>query len=512
MAESMPESFCTIAVQYKTGGFPPRGLFCLWDDQITFVHSKWIQFVTPVPLIGAWLPIRVVPAGPEDPRTHTRILYADLAHAISQQKGRMVLVRTRSGDSYHFGGGSMNWEFRFAQVSAEIAKALEAAGYTFSLASDGLSVQDGARSTLVTSSALTVSREPTRSRVADIGGGAKNEATASQQATSRKQRAPSALRATAFGASGALLGAAAYAAFVILTGHDYSLVSVALGLIVAVSVGLAGLGLRPLWTRSISLSLTLVSLLLAEYVIARQDGGLTNASVVLSPSETVTLIRTDLALDAGSLWFWGIALLVAWSAPAYSGPRIVTRSIHDAAPSIQDATLTQDDTLPIQDTATRPDRRPWSWIIGKGRWLAATTACAIGLVALVILARVPLGTPGSDVISDPRVGDCFDAPSNDPSAAVPRLPCLRPHDDEIFSLFTMSPGGYPGDAAIEASGDKTCTDRLRGYLAGSPNAPLYDAFSVTSDRTGWESGDRSVVCVLFRIDEKKITGTARTPR
>lgn len=133
--------FVTIACEYKTGGYPPAGFFCLWDDQLTFVHSKWIQFVTNLPLIGALLPDAVIPTGPEDTRTRTRIPYEDIAQATSYKKGVKTIVRTRSGKDYYFGGGQINTAFRFEQVSAEMAKALEAAGYDVSVTDDALTVQ-----------------------------------------------------------------------------------------------------------------------------------------------------------------------------------------------------------------------------------------------------------------------------------------------------------------------------------------------------------------------------------
>ncbi len=49
-------------------------------------------------------------------------------------------AHTRSGKDNYFGGGQMNLAFRFEQVSAEMAKALEAAGYTVSVTDDALTV------------------------------------------------------------------------------------------------------------------------------------------------------------------------------------------------------------------------------------------------------------------------------------------------------------------------------------------------------------------------------------
>jgi hypothetical protein len=135
-------AFVTIALQYKTGGFPPAGFFCLWDDERTFVHSKWIQFVTPIPLIEM-LPIDVRPNGPQDNRTRTRIPFEDITN-VTPRRYRTV-VHTRIGKDFCFGGGQLNRAFRFNQVAAEIAKTLQAVGYTVDVTNDALTVKGGAR-------------------------------------------------------------------------------------------------------------------------------------------------------------------------------------------------------------------------------------------------------------------------------------------------------------------------------------------------------------------------------
>jgi Septum formation len=511
--------FATIAYEYKTGGYPPAGFFCLWDDQLTFVHSKWVQFVTPVPLIGALLPDAVAPTGPEDTRTRTRIPYADIARATPYKKKSffeangtgLTTVHTRSGKDYHFGGGQINTAFLFEQVSAEIATALEAAGYTVSVTDDALTVQ-GHRTQDRPSDRSPVSDPlpPPVDIPADIAGRLQDDVAASQPPNRRQAPAWSALRAVSFGAAGAMLGAAAYGTVVILTQHEFVLASVALGAIVAFSVGLAGAALHRLWIGAISVVLTLLSLLLSEYVIARQFGGLTNAPLVLSPSETVTLIHDDLALNAAALWIWGVALLIACGAPARSRSRIETES------------------APDENAAEH--RRAWRLISGRGAWLAAGTAFATGLVAVLVLAAVPLGPASQDqapaaqrddagqvtkatnvTFQDVMVGDCYNNTPNSSSDALPEVPCLQPHDNEVFYIFTMSPGKYPGDNAIQTSADNTCGDRLSDYVGDSPSASL-DYGSFVPDQLSWDSGERSVICDLTRSDSEKLNGTTRAPQ
>jgi hypothetical protein len=143
-----PENvFVTIAFQYKTGGFPPAGFFCLWDDELTFVHSRWMQFVAPIPLIGPlliWmLPIDPRPTGPQDKRTRTRVPFVDITSVNPRR--RQIEVHTRVGTDFYFGGGSLNRAFRFKLVAAEIAKALQAVGFTVDVTNDALTVKSGAR-------------------------------------------------------------------------------------------------------------------------------------------------------------------------------------------------------------------------------------------------------------------------------------------------------------------------------------------------------------------------------
>jgi len=131
--------FTTLAFEYQTGRFPPAGFFCLWDDQLTFVHSNWVQFVIPIPLIGMLLPNAVLPTGPDDSRTRTGIPYADIEQATSY-KGARTHVHTRSGKDYYFGGAEIDREFHFERASEEIATALKAAGYTVTVTDDALTV------------------------------------------------------------------------------------------------------------------------------------------------------------------------------------------------------------------------------------------------------------------------------------------------------------------------------------------------------------------------------------
>jgi hypothetical protein len=378
---------------------------------------------------------------------------------------------------------------------------------------DRTQVSDGSHPVKVTGAAahtrkvwLPVSEPlPPADRPVNVPGPVQDDVATSQEPNSRKASAWSALRAVSFGAAGAILGAAAYGALVIFTQQVLVLESMGLGAIVAFSVGLAGGALRRLWIGAISVLLTLLSLLLSEYVIARQDSGLTHAPLVLPPNETVTLIHDDLANNVAGLWFWGIALLFACGATARS------------------RSPTENESARNEDAKAHP--RAWRWI-SRRAWLGAGLAFATGLVALVVLAAVPLGpasqgpapaverdrtgqvTKATNVtLSDVKIGDCYNNTPDNSFDALPEVPCPQPHDDEVFYLFMMSAGKYPGDDAVQTSADNTCGEQLPDYVGVSPSA-LLDYSYLLPDQMTWASGDRLVICDLARSDGEKLNGTA----
>jgi hypothetical protein len=139
---SDPEQvFVTVALQYRAGGLPPAGFFCLWDRELTFVASKWVQLVYPIPFLGMLLPHDPRPTGPEDKRTRVRVNYSDITQVTPHKQN--VVVHTASGAEHRFGGAGFNQAFRFKPVAQEIAKALQTAGYQTTLTDSVLTVDPG---------------------------------------------------------------------------------------------------------------------------------------------------------------------------------------------------------------------------------------------------------------------------------------------------------------------------------------------------------------------------------
>ncbi|HEY7008152.1 MAG TPA: hypothetical protein VH395_04390 [Jatrophihabitantaceae bacterium] len=293
----------------------------------------------------------------------------------------------------------------------------------------------------------------------------------------------SVVRAVAFGASGALLGAAACAAVVVGTGEYETAVTYALlGFIVAVAVAVARPAIPPVWMRALSMVLALLGVLVSEYVIARHVNGLTGAPLLLPLHDTVTLLHDQFAANLIVLLCAGFALLTAASAPTY------VESAMSRSPASADD--------------SRASQRLWQWINGQGGWLTATAAAVTGLVTLALLTGSRPGSITHVAFEQVKAGDCYNDPPDDSSETLPEVPCQQPHDAQVFFVFAMPAGGYPGDDAVDASADRTCGDRFT-RLGYTPSGPFdYDYF--TPERDAWEAGDRSTQCALVRADGHKL--------
>ena len=83
------------------------------------------------------------------------------------------------------------------------------------------------------------------------------------------RRSVTVVRAVVFGLLAAVVAAAVVAAFTLGSKHDFSWMSWLLGLVVAGSVVLSEPRMHPIWVAVLSVSLTLLGLLLSEYLVDR---------------------------------------------------------------------------------------------------------------------------------------------------------------------------------------------------------------------------------------------------
>lgn len=109
-----------------------------------------------------------------------------------------------------------------------------------------------------------------------------------------------------------------------------------------------------------------------------------------------------------------------------------------------------------------------------------------------------------------QVGDCFDdtAMGVNEVTEVPGLPCSTPHDNEVFALFDLPSGPFPGDEAIDAMAGQGCYDRFESAIGRRYEESELAFVSMYPTEGSWtQIGDREVVCIAYDMEYAKLIGS-----
>jgi hypothetical protein len=107
------------------------------------------------------------------------------------------------------------------------------------------------------------------------------------------------------------------------------------------------------------------------------------------------------------------------------------------------------------------------------------------------------------------VGSCFDDQALDATevTSVPIVDCAEPHDNEVYLLFDVTDTIFPGeDGLMEAAADG-CFEEFESFVGLEYSQSILDYSWFTPTAQSWEEGDREVICYLYDLDLKKLTGT-----
>lgn len=117
-------------------------------------------------------------------------------------------------------------------------------------------------------------------------------------------------------------------------------------------------------------------------------------------------------------------------------------------------------------------------------------------------------TPWS--VFDLRVGMCFNDPTGIADVeTVDRVDCAFPHDNEVFHLFDMPAGDWPGQDVIETASADGCLAAFDSYVGLEYEFSILDIFPLYPTEASWAEGDREIVCALYHIDLEKLIGSMR---
>ncbi|MEU8120504.1 septum formation family protein [Spirillospora sp. NPDC049024] len=142
---------------------------------------------------------------------------------------------------------------------------------------------------------------------------------------------------------------------------------------------------------------------------------------------------------------------------------------------------------------------------GRGLALAALAVSAVWLAAVTVL----LVTIGGDADEEPPAraaegprasalaeGDCYTDFRQAGAKVFARAgPCTRPHQGEVAAKPDLPVLDYPGDRRLAAEGEKACRVQSSSlYAAGRGDE--FTLFVARPDKKEWESGERTVTCLL----------------
>jgi len=114
-------------------------------------------------------------------------------------------------------------------------------------------------------------------------------------------------------------------------------------------------------------------------------------------------------------------------------------------------------------------------------------------------------TPGRVVsVGSLHIGHCFNRASG---GNVLLLPCEQPHYAEVYHLFMLVPGPYPGDAEVDALAVDQCSTAFESYVGVPPDRSELAFDYLSPGRHQWEAGDRGGGCALRDQSGHLLTGS-----
>ena len=118
---------------------------------------------------------------------------------------------------------------------------------------------------------------------------------------------------------------------------------------------------------------------------------------------------------------------------------------------------------------------------------------------------------GTIDVFDLQVGDCFDDGDaySDEISTLPAVPCNEPHDNEAYAAFNVSLDSYPGDIAMWEMANEECYNRFESFVGRDYESSRYDYFTLHPTSQSWAQNDREVVCAIYDMDLRKLTGSVR---
>lgn len=141
---------------------------------------------------------------------------------------------------------------------------------------------------------------------------------------------------------------------------------------------------------------------------------------------------------------------------------------------------------------------------------ATTTTAPPTTAEETTTTTAPPTTIGGDVdVFSFEVGDCFSDAGGDTVESLPLISCDEEHDVEVYALYDLPDGDFPGDDAVVEAASEGCLERFDAYVGIAYADSVYDINTIFPTENTWNNlFDREIVCLLVRIDGQPNIGSA----
>lgn len=163
-----------------------------------------------------------------------------------------------------------------------------------------------------------------------------------------------------------------------------------------------------------------------------------------------------------------------------------------------------------------------------GAWPYTDLVGFVGRVRAVALALVIVGCgsntstgPSRDddgrVISggevealDLQLGDCFNDPASAEIEKVDVVPCSTDHDFEVYHVFQLPDGEYPGPERLEEQWIQGCLPEFEPFVGASFDESVLDISAIFPTNQSWDDlNDREVLCSVTAVDSVPRSSSAQ---
>lgn len=110
-------------------------------------------------------------------------------------------------------------------------------------------------------------------------------------------------------------------------------------------------------------------------------------------------------------------------------------------------------------------------------------------------------------VFDVAVGDCIAEFATDEEVSdVTVIPCDQEHDQEVYAIFEVEDGEFPGTDAFEAQVQEDCVPEFSNFVGMAYEESVLGIKWLEPTETSWAEGDRELVCTVLD-PEGPVTGT-----